>query len=83
MPEHLHDGNDIKLMRDMRKLAPDDFDAWLGLEKIVGRENGAIRSARRWLRRDKTRFAATHLLSSVELLRRFFDRQYRSWNQTI
>ena len=42
MPEHFHDENDIKLMRDMRKLAPDDFNAWLALEKTVGRENGAI-----------------------------------------
>src|SRR5262245_64906310 len=42
MPEHYHDENDLKLMREMRKLAPDDFNAWLGLEKTVGRENGAI-----------------------------------------
>jgi AhpD family alkylhydroperoxidase len=42
MAEHFHDENDIKLMRDMRKLAPDDFNAWLALEKTVGRENGAI-----------------------------------------
>lgn len=42
MPEHYHDENDLKLMREMRKLAPDDFNAWLGLENIVRRENGAI-----------------------------------------
>ena len=42
MPEHYHDENDLKLMREMRKLAPDDFNAWLGLEKIIGRETGAI-----------------------------------------
>ena len=42
MAEHYHDENDIKLMREMRKLAPDDFNAWLGLNNIVGRENGAI-----------------------------------------
>jgi len=42
MPEHYHDENDLKLMREMRKLAPDDFNAWLGLNNIVGRENGAI-----------------------------------------
>ena len=29
-------------MREMRKLAPEDFNAWLGLNNIVGRENGAI-----------------------------------------
>ena len=39
---HYHDENDLKLMRDMRKLAPDDFNAWLGLNNIVGRDNGAI-----------------------------------------
>ena len=33
MSDHFHDENDLKLMREMRKLAPDDFNAWLGLEK--------------------------------------------------
>jgi AhpD family alkylhydroperoxidase len=42
MPDHYHDANDAKLMREMRKLAPDDFNAWLGLNNAVGRENGAI-----------------------------------------
>ena len=42
MSDHYHDENDLKLMRDMRKLAPDDFNAWLGLNNIVGRDNGAI-----------------------------------------
>jgi AhpD family alkylhydroperoxidase len=42
MPDHYHDENDLKLMREMRKLAPDDFNAWLGLEKTVGRDGGAI-----------------------------------------
>jgi alkylhydroperoxidase/carboxymuconolactone decarboxylase family protein YurZ len=42
MSEHYHDADDLKLMRDMRKLAPDDFNAWLGLNSIVGRDNGAI-----------------------------------------
>jgi AhpD family alkylhydroperoxidase len=42
MAEHYHDEDDIKLMRDMRKLAPDVFNAWLGLNGIIGRENGAI-----------------------------------------
>lgn len=42
MSDHYHDENDLKLMRDMRKLAPDDFNAWLGLEKTVGRDGGAI-----------------------------------------
>jgi AhpD family alkylhydroperoxidase len=42
MSDHYHDENDLKLLRDMRKLAPADFDAWLGLDKIVGREDGAV-----------------------------------------
>jgi AhpD family alkylhydroperoxidase len=42
MPEHYHDENDLKLMREMRKLASDDFNAWLGLNSIVECENGAI-----------------------------------------
>jgi AhpD family alkylhydroperoxidase len=42
MSEHYHDENDVKLMREMRKLAPQDFNGWVGLNSIVGRENGAI-----------------------------------------
>ena len=42
MSDHYHDANDLKLMREMRKLAGDDFNAWLGLNNAVGRENGAI-----------------------------------------
>jgi AhpD family alkylhydroperoxidase len=42
MADHFHDANDLKLLREMRKLAPDDFNAWIGLEKSVGRDNGAI-----------------------------------------
>ena len=32
MPERYQDQNDLKLLREMRKLAPNDFDAWLGLQ---------------------------------------------------
>jgi AhpD family alkylhydroperoxidase len=42
MSDHYHDANDMKLMREMRKLAADDFNAWLGLNNAIGRENGAI-----------------------------------------
>lgn len=42
MPDHYHDENDMKLMREMRKLAADDFNGWLGLNNVVGRANGAI-----------------------------------------
>ena len=33
MAEHFHDDNDIKLMREMRKLAPEDFNAWQAASK--------------------------------------------------
>jgi AhpD family alkylhydroperoxidase len=42
MSEHYHDSADLRLLRDMRKLAPKDYEAWLGLNAIVGREDGAI-----------------------------------------
>ena len=42
MPDHYHDPSDFKLLRDMRKAAPAEFEAWLALDKIVGREGGAI-----------------------------------------
>jgi AhpD family alkylhydroperoxidase len=42
MANHYHDETDLKLMREMRKLAADDFNSWLGLNNAVGRENGAI-----------------------------------------
>jgi AhpD family alkylhydroperoxidase len=42
MSDHYHDPKDLGLLKDMRKLATPEFDAWLGLDKIVGREGGAI-----------------------------------------
>jgi AhpD family alkylhydroperoxidase len=42
MSEHYHDSSDMRLLKEMRKLAPKDYEAWLGLDKIVGREDGAI-----------------------------------------
>src|SRR5204862_2935905 len=42
MSEHYHDADDLKRLRDMRQLAPTEFAAWAGLDKIVGREDGAI-----------------------------------------
>ena len=42
MTDHYHDENDLKLLKQMRSLAPQDFDAWLNLNNIVGRDNGAI-----------------------------------------
>ena len=42
MAEHFHDPADMKLMREMRQLAPADYEAWLNLNRIIGREDGAI-----------------------------------------
>ena len=39
---HYHDTDDLKRMRDLRTAAPAEFDAWLNLDKIVAREDGAI-----------------------------------------
>jgi AhpD family alkylhydroperoxidase len=42
MSEHYHDVADMRLVKEMGKLAPSDFTAWLNLDKIVQREDGAI-----------------------------------------
>ena len=42
MPDHYHDPADLRLLKEMSKLAPAEFTAWLNLDKIVGREDGAI-----------------------------------------
>ena len=42
MSEHFHDAADMRLLKDMKMLAPAEFEAWLNLDKIVGREGGAI-----------------------------------------
>jgi len=39
---HYHDENDLKLLKEMSKLAPDDFRAWANLDGIVAREDGRI-----------------------------------------
>jgi AhpD family alkylhydroperoxidase len=42
MSEHYHDVGDLRLLKEMGKLAPTEFNAWLNLDKIVGRDDGAI-----------------------------------------
>ena len=42
MGEHYHDPADLRLLKEMGKLAPTEFNAWFNLDKIVGREDGAI-----------------------------------------
>ena len=42
MSDHYHDVGDLRFLKEMSKLAPQDFNAWVGLDKIVGRDDGAI-----------------------------------------
>ncbi len=42
MADHYHDGDDLKLLKEMSRLAPEEFTAWLNLNNIVNREDGAI-----------------------------------------
>ena len=42
MSDHYHGEHDLQLLKQMKDLAPEDFAAWLNLNNIVGRENGAI-----------------------------------------
>jgi AhpD family alkylhydroperoxidase len=42
MTDHYHDPGDLRLLKEMKKLAPAEFDAWVNLDKIVGRTDGAI-----------------------------------------
>ena len=42
MSDHYHDPADLRLLKEMGKLAPTEFNAWLAFDKIVGREDGAL-----------------------------------------
>ena len=42
MSNHYHDESDLGILKEMRKLAPEDFNAWLNLDNIVRRNDGAI-----------------------------------------
>ena len=39
---HYHDENDMKLIKDMSKLSPEEFKAWFNLNSIVGRQDSHI-----------------------------------------
>ena len=41
MSEHYHDAADLRLLKEMKKLAPAEFDAWANLDGIV-KKDGAI-----------------------------------------
>ena len=42
MADHFHDVADLRLLKQMEQLAPEEFKAWLNLDSIVKREDGAI-----------------------------------------
>jgi AhpD family alkylhydroperoxidase len=42
MADHYHDSNDLKRLKDLRELAPNEFKGFVELDKIVGREDGKI-----------------------------------------
>src|SRR5256885_9319886 len=42
MSDHSHDPSDLRLLKQMQSLAPEDFKAWIDLNSIVDRDDGAI-----------------------------------------
>lgn len=42
MPTTYHAPEDLQHLRQLAASAPDDFKAWMGLDRIVAREDGAI-----------------------------------------
>ena len=42
MANIIMNAGDLRFLKEMGKLAPTEFSAWLNLDKIVGREDGAI-----------------------------------------
>lgn len=42
MTTHYHEPADLGRLRDLRKLAPTEYEAWLNLNNICSREDGAI-----------------------------------------
>lgn len=39
---HYHDPDDLKLLPQLKELAPDEFKGFVALDSIVGKETGAI-----------------------------------------
>lgn len=42
MTHHYYDSDDLKHIRDMKEVAPAEFDAWVNFDRIVSREDSAI-----------------------------------------
>jgi len=49
MPDHYHDPADLRLLKQMQAAAPEEFKAWLDLDSIVKRTDGAVPSKYREL----------------------------------
>jgi len=39
---HYHDSADLKLLSELKKLAPKEFEGFVALDSIIGKEDGAI-----------------------------------------
>ena len=39
---HYHDPDDLKLLPELKKLAPEEFKGFVALDSITGKEDGAI-----------------------------------------
>lgn len=39
---HYHDADDLKLLREMKNLAPDELKGFVALDSIVGKDDGKI-----------------------------------------
>ena len=39
---HYHDSDDLQTLRELKKLAPEEFKSFVAMDSIVGREDGAI-----------------------------------------
>ena|SRR5688500_1634375 len=42
MSDHYHDPADVKRLKEMRALAPAEYEAWVNLNRIVARTDGVI-----------------------------------------
>ena len=39
---HYHDADDLKLLSELKKLAPEEFKGFVALDSVVSKEDGAI-----------------------------------------
>jgi alkylhydroperoxidase/carboxymuconolactone decarboxylase family protein YurZ len=75
MATHYYDENDLKLLKEMGKLAPHEFKAWADLDKIVAREDGQIpRKYRELIALAVAHTTQQRLRDPGAILRRFGER---------